>query len=390
MQWRSAALLSTAALALIAAGLAWWWWNEDRLESQRAEDDATEVVIGVPVDARCRLFASGPILDSARLLRDEACRSMWLPRGDYFLSINTQGREVHYPVPVLGYRLGPDREGSFVITVRQQSADKPPLAGPVFIPSGHFMIGDRETPREPHYVWLPAFFIAAFEVTNGEFREFLSDPNGYASDAHWTEDGLAWKRREKSQTSASLSSADSDYTRFGQQDQPVTTVTWFEAIAYSRWLTARRGGGKWTFTLPTDAEWEKAARGPDGFKYGLSVTISDQESKFYNWRKNPGVPVTVVGVEETKRSFRPNRYGVFHASGNVAEWTRSVLRPYNREQPYRDDQRNLPDTAGSRTVRGGSWYSATTATLYTAYRDAFEPNHRANDVGFRVVAKRNP
>jgi formylglycine-generating enzyme required for sulfatase activity len=100
--------------------------------------------------------------------------------------------------------------------------------------------------------------------------------------------------------------------------------------------------------------------------------------------------VTVIGIEETKRSFRPNRYGLYHASGNVAEWTNSAFWPYNRDRPYRDDQRNLPGTAGSRTVRGGSWYSATSATLYLAYRDAFEPNHRSNDVGFRIVAKLNP
>jgi formylglycine-generating enzyme required for sulfatase activity len=98
----------------------------------------------------------------------------------------------------------------------------------------------------------------------------------------------------------------------------------------------------------------------------------------------------VIGFEDTKRSFHANRYGIYHASGNVAEWTSSVFLPYNREQPYREDKRNLADVAGSRTVRGGSWYSATSAILYLAYRDAFEPNHRANDVGFRVVAKAVP
>jgi formylglycine-generating enzyme required for sulfatase activity len=392
---QSVVLLSTAPFVLIATGLAWWWWSEERLEQQRADKDETEIVIGAPGGARCRLYASGRVMDAARLLHDEPCRDMWLSSGGYFMSISAQGQDFHYPVPVLGYRLGPDRDGSFVITVREQLRDeplpaRPEWAGFVFIPSGHFLIGDRETPREPHYVWLSAFFIAAFEVTNGEFREFLRDPDGYASDVHWTDSGREWKRREKSQTSASLSPAASDYRRFGQEDQPLTGVTWFEAIAYSRWLTARRGGGKWTFTLPTDAEWEKAARGPDGFNYGLSATISDAESTLYNWRKNPDVPVTVIGFEDTKRSFHANRYGIYHASGNVAEWTSSVFLPYNREQPYREDKRNLADVAGSRTVRGGSWYSATSAILYLAYRDAFEPNHRANDVGFRVVAKAVP
>jgi formylglycine-generating enzyme required for sulfatase activity len=298
-------------------------------------------------------------------------------------------------VPVLGYRLGPDREGSFVITVRPRVQTDPPLprpesAGFARIPSGHFLIGDRETPREPHYVWLPEFYMAVFEVTNAEFRDFLRDVNGYASDEHWTEAGRVWKRREKSHTSASLSTADAEYMRFGQADQPVTSITWFEAVAYSRWLNTSRGGGRWTFALASDAEWEKAARGPDGLNYGLSAAISDAEAKLYNWKKNPDEPVTVIGFEETKRSFRPNRYGIYHASGNVAEWTSSAFLPYNREQPYQDDKRNLPDTGGSRTVRGGSWYSATTTLLYMAYRDAFEPNLSSKDVGFRIVAKLNP
>jgi formylglycine-generating enzyme required for sulfatase activity len=392
---RRAVLVSTAPLALIAGGFGWRWWSDERLEQQRAERDETELVIGAPARAGCRLYESGRSIDAARLLRDEPCRGMWLPSGTFFMTVTADGDALHYPLPVLGYRLGPDRDGSFVITVRQRPVSRPPLprpdsAGFVRVPSGHFLIGDRALPREPHYVWLPEFYMAAFEVTNAEFRGFLHDTDGYAADEHWTDAGRKWKRRTKSRTSASLTSADAEYVRFGRDDQPVTNITWFEAFAYSRWLTARHGGGRWTFALPTDAEWEKAARGPDGFNYGLSATISDAETKLYNWGKNPGVPVTVIGFEETKRSFGANRYGIYHASGNVAEWTGSAFWPYNRTRPYQNDARNLPDTAGSRTVRGGSWYSATTAILYMAYRDAFESHHSSNDVGFRIVAKLNP
>ena len=129
---------------------------------------------------------------------------------------------------------------------------------------------------------------------------------------------------------------------------------------------------------------------PDGFNYGLGNLISDAETPLYNWKKNPGVAVTVVGWEETKRSYHPNRYGMYHASGNVAEWTLSAFWPYNREKPSTDDKRNDPGLEDRRTVRGGSWYSATSASLYLPYRDAFQPHHRANDVGFRVVARPKP
>jgi formylglycine-generating enzyme required for sulfatase activity len=81
---------------------------------------------------------------------------------------------------------------------------------------------------------------------------------------------------------------------------------------------------------------------------------------------------------------------MYHASGNVAEWTSSAFWPYSRQQPFADDKRNDPDLDDRRTVRGGSWYSATSAPLYLPYRDAFQPYHRANDVGFRLVAKRKP
>jgi formylglycine-generating enzyme required for sulfatase activity len=384
-----------APLAFIAGALGWRWWSDELLEQQHAERDETEIVIGAPQEARCRLYESGVMIDTARLLSDGPCRSVWLTAGTYWVTVAAGDRDLQYPVPVLGYRLGPDRDGSFVVTVRPRPRGDPPRPRPdsegfVRIPSGHFLIGDRETPREPHYVWVPEFYMAAFEVTNSEFRDFLRDPNGYAADEHWTEPGRIWKQRAKSQTSALLHPGDAEYTRFGQGDEPVTSITWFEAVAYTRWLTVMRGGGRWTFALPSDAEWEKAGRGPDGFNYGLSATISDAESKLYNWKKNPGAPVTVIGLWETRRSFRPNRYGIYHASGNAAEWTKSAFLPYNREQPYSEDKRNLPDIAGSRTVRGGSWYSATTTLLYMAYRDAFEPNQSSNDVGFRIVAKLNP
>jgi formylglycine-generating enzyme required for sulfatase activity len=122
----------------------------------------------------------------------------------------------------------------------------------------------------------------------------------------------------------------------------------------------------------------------------LGAAISDAELRLYNWKKNPDVPVTVIGWTETTRSFKPNRYGTYHASGNVAEWTASAFLPYSRQQPYSDDRRNNPELSERRTVRGGSWYSATTAPLYLPYRDAFQPWHRGRDVGFRIVAKLIP
>jgi formylglycine-generating enzyme required for sulfatase activity len=382
------------AVLALAALFGWRWWQAVRTEQQHEDRNETELRLGMtqlPFD----VYQAGPALDRARLFRRGERSSVWIPGGTYFLTMRDGARDLYYPVPILGYRLGPDQDGTFVVTVRPAPASDPPAARPdsprfAFIPSGHFLIGDHANPREVHYVWVPAFFIRVFETTNAEFHDFLEDPSGFAADANWTDAGRAWKRSTRSEASALLRPADTEYRRFGQPDQPVTSVTWFEALAYCRWLTARSGAGRWTFSLPDDAEWEKAARGPDGFDYGLGSTISDAELSLYNWKKNPDVPVTVIGWTETQRSFKPNRYGLYHASGNVAEWTASAFFPYSRQQPYADDRRNNPDLPERRTVRGGSWYSATTAPLYLPYRDAFQPGRRDRDVGFRVVAKLIP
>ncbi len=166
----------------------------------------------------------------------------------------------------------------------------------------------------------------------------------------------------------------------------VTLVTWYEANAYGRWLTRRLGGGRWLFRLPTEAEWEKAARGPDGFDYGLGMELSEPQAGLYNWRKNPDAAVTLVDVEATRAAYRPNRYGVYHASGNAREWTQSVFRPYGEARPYADDDRNHDATEGLRVTRGGSWYSASAVRLQLAYREEFQPELSSDDLGFRLAA----
>jgi formylglycine-generating enzyme required for sulfatase activity len=195
----------------------------------------------------------------------------------------------------------------------------------------------------------------------------------------------------RSQASSLLNASDTDYPRFGRDDQPVTGVTWFEATAYCEWLTREMGASRWLFSLPSEGEWEKAARGPDGFDFALSSELTDDVSSFYNWKKNPGASETVIGIEETRSRFRPNRYGIFHQSGNVVEWTETLDRQFSVQARYdENDGRNRHDVSGARIARGGSWYSASSALLSVAYRDAFQPELRHHDLGFRVVARPIP
>ena len=167
-------------------------------------------------------------------------------------------------------------------------------------------------------------------MTNGEFRRFLEHPDGYA-DRRELDGGRLGRAVSVDPLHGEADAADADYLRFGRDDLPVVLVSWYEANAYGRWLTRTLGKGRWLYRMPTEAEWEKAARGPDGFDYGLGTELSEPQVHLYNWKKNPGAEVTLVGAGETPARYRANRYGVFHASGNAGEWTQGVSRPYAPE-----------------------------------------------------------
>ena len=367
--------------------------HEEQLHYDREE---TQFFLTNLANANVSFFKAGSGIDDAAVMPEFKPEGMWLPRGNYFLKAEQAGRTSFYPVPIVGYRNGPEKEGTFTITIRPFPTQSPPRLLPnlpefVFIPSGHFLFGDHLRPSEPHYVWLTAYFISPFEVTNAEFKEFIDAADGYRNDANWTEAGKRWKASNRSHATALLTPADADFKRFGQLDQPVVHVNWFEANAFCRWLTQKLGGGRWIFSLPSEAEWEKAARGPDNFDYGLGMNISDNEVKLYNWKKNPDAEVTVVGWHETQRNYRSNRFGVYHMSGNVTEWTQSVYRTYNRQHPYvDDDDRNHDETPGERVLRGGSWYTASIAVLYIPYRENFRAEVETPYLGFRVVARPVP
>jgi len=367
-----------------------------RREQLHYEREETELIVTKLFGATSTLFKAGKSLQDAVAMPPFSGERLWLPQGDYFLKVEQSGRTLFYPIPIVSYRGGPDREGTFTITVRPPPANAPPRLLPnlfdfAFVPSGHFLFGDHLRTQEPHYVWLTGFFISPFEVTNAEFREFLSDSHGYADSGNWTEAGRRWQTSNPSHSTAQLKATDADFKRFGQPDQPVVQVNWFEANAFCRWLTKKIGQGKWIFALPSEAEWEKAARGPDNFDYGLGMNISDDQVRLYNWKKNPGAAVTVVGLQETRSTYQPNRYGLYHVSGNVAEWTESIYRTYSRQHPYvDDDDRNKDDTTGERVLRGGSWYTASVAVLYIPYRENFQPEVETPYLGFRVVARPVP
>ncbi len=386
----------SAIVIIIAIVTLFYLRSDERGERLHYENEETELIISNIPDARLTLFkASNNLQDTLAMPAINGERT-WLSRGNYFLKVEQSAQAFFYPIPIIGYHAGPDKGGAFTVTIRTPGTDSPhgllpDLPDYVFVPSGYFLFGDHLRVQEPHYVWLGGFFIDPFEVTNAEFREFLVDPRGYLNDTNWTEAGRKWKAANTSHATALLKPTDTDYQRSGQADQPVVQVNWFEANAFCHWLTKSVGRAKWIFGLPTEAEWEKAARGPDNFDYGLGMNISDHEVTLYNWKKNPGADVTVVGLQETKLKYQANRYGVYHMTGNVAEWTQSIYRTYSRQHPYvDDDDRNKDETPGERVLRGGSWYTASVAVLYIPYRENFQPEVQTPYLGFRVVARPVP
>jgi formylglycine-generating enzyme required for sulfatase activity len=391
-KWGPFAVAAAITLAIGGGVFAYRLAEHERLERLHYQHEETQLVVANLAGAPLRLFKAGRSVNEAVLIPAFDGKQIWLPTGDYFVEAQQAGQILFYPVTVLGYRGGPESEGAFTLTIRAIPAELPPFSEALsfaFIPSGWFVIGDRHNPRQPHHTWIQGFYMSRFEVSNDEYRSFLNDPDGYANDTNWTEAGRQWKRLSP-HAKGLLKPGDPEYLRFGQDEQPVTGVNWYEANCYCHWLTRKYGNNRWLFSLPSEGEWEKAGRGPDSFDYGLGSLVSDEEVKLYNWKKNPSAEVTVVGIAETRSHFLPNRYGLYHMSGNVAEWTASLDQGYNRDSPYQDDNRNREGIVGRRVVRGGSWYSASIAILYLPYRETFQPEVNAPYLGFRLVARPLP
>ena len=254
-----------------------------------------------------------------------------------------------------------------------------PPEGMVLIPAGTFQMGSTtgDVDEVPvHTVELDVFYIDQHEVTNAKYQTFV------AATGHPPPRGIGY--------TAVYELLKNDYEPwndpgFNHPDQPVTTVTWFDATAYCEWVGKR---------LPTEAEWEKAARGGlEGARYpwgntepdNTSANFADSQTEF-EWRSpdvNDGFLFTApVGT------FPPNGYGLFDMAGNVWEWCADWYSPtyYSDVQGAESPPRNPtgPDTGERRVLRGGTWYRAV-HTIRNAERVSDFPSNSLNVVGFRCA-----
>lgn len=167
-------------------------------------------------------------------------------------------------------------------------------------------------------------------------------------------------------------------------------VSWPVALQYCGWLeqTIRESkassdfkallGDDWHVRLPSEAEWEKAARGTDGRTYPWGEGLEPDRANYEAAKVGTTIP-----VGSFPRGASP--YGVLDMSGNVWEWTRSLSRPY----PYElSDGREDLDVEGNRVVRGGS-FDFLESLLRVAFRYDFDPGFQSYFVGFRVVVSRS-
>ncbi|RME74600.1 MAG: NACHT domain-containing protein [Chloroflexi bacterium] len=311
---------------------------------------------------------------------------------------------------------------------------------------------ELETGERPrHRVALDPFWMGRFPVTRAEYACFVQ-AGGYDTERYWTPAGWAWRRGEDPgggpvddvikllrtlrQDPALRRQVDRYFSpqqvevfemllqiedeaqlrkmvgqgyererdrpaywqdsRYSNPAQPVVGVTWYEALAYCRWLAEMMmqeeglrvkvegqaemlvlEGGQWQVGLPTEAQWEYAARGPAGRRYPWGQRWQAEAANTIESHILRPTPVGVFPEGETPE-------GIADLGGNVWEWTGSLYRPY----PYRaGDGRDDPEASGPRVVRGGSWNN-NRRLVRAAIRGWDLPCYFFNYFGFRVVLSR--
>jgi formylglycine-generating enzyme required for sulfatase activity len=220
----------------------------------------------------------------------------------------------------------------------------------MIIPPGEFLMGcenGSENERPVHRVCLDRFAIARYAITNRLYKVFLSETSGQAP--------VGWNDH-----------------RFNHPDQPVTSISWFDATAYCTWIAEQTGKA---YRLPTEAEWECAARG-------------GMEGKLFTWgdelpEEQPGyAQLWKVGPEPVGQR-PPNGFGLYDISENVHEWCSDWFAGGYYQASPRDNPQG-PDSGMRRSSRGGSWRHKNKVTRVAA-RSSIPPQFQYNDYGFRCA-----
>jgi len=229
-----------------------------------------------------------------------------------------------------------------------------PPPGMVFIPAGKFLMGassGKADAAPKHSVKLPAYYMDRCEVTNEQYAAFIEETrHRVPSPAEGTE-AADWESKA---------------VRPGHELMPVCEVDWADADAYARWA------GK---ALPTEAEWERAARGGDGriYPWGNELDLT-------KCNHDTDGPTDVGSFPEGVSPF-----GCLDMAGNVCEWTASTYRRYPGNPAADDDRDEEPYDEGYRVFRGGTWDGDCSYALRCYARVGGDPENRLSSTGFRCA-----
>jgi formylglycine-generating enzyme len=255
----------------------------------------------------------------------------------------------------------------------------------VLIPSGEFLMGSDDgaaDERPAHRVHLDAFNIAVQPVTHAEYSRFVREtahrsPAIYELPLVVTAGG---PEREQAFRAAGQPYVwiDSEAPR-GLLEHPVTLVRRDDAVAYCEWLSAVSGR---SVRLPSEAEWEKAARGGlEGKRYPCGDQLGPDKANYL------ADPTTKTSQGTTRcRTYPANDYGLFDVAGNVWEWVHDWYNPAY----YRSSSSASPTGPAEgtlRVLRGGSWLATDDRMLSCSYRHKVPPDTYSYGIGFRVVCE---
>lgn len=284
------------------------------------------------------------------------------------------------------YEIGHMKDMSQSDNIHTTNDNKSGLDRMVLIPGGDFQMGNIESnmkndEQQFHTVYIDAFYIDIYEVTNAEYKIFADE-------------NPEWKKENAYQgySEGYLTHWRNNQISLGYEEHPVVFVSWYAAMAYAKWLGKR---------LPTEAEWEKAAR--EGLDYqqfswgnslpdGTQCNFADKNTdlKWSNKDVDDGYEWTApVG------SYPPNGYGLYDMTGNVAEWcldkyhyqvnTNSIrYNPIGGAERINDVVENYRTIETERVMRGGAW-DDDARFLQVTSRDNYPPINTEDRLGFRCV-----
>ncbi len=244
----------------------------------------------------------------------------------------------------------------------------PRLGKMVVIPAGKFIMGEG---NEQHELVLPAYQMGKYPVTNTEFARFI-EAGGYQYKRWWTKAG--WQEVGQKQNEPRYWQD----VRFNKPNQPAIGLSWYECVAYCRWLSTETGQ---PYRLPTEAEWEKAARGVEGEVYPWG---NEFEANRLNAREGDQkvCTSTPVGIYPTGVSS----FGLFDCAGNTWEWCATRWKKPFPYDAYQNEWRvDYLEGRNLRALRGGSW-NYTAEFTRCSHRFKFQPYGWSERGGYRLVS----